>query len=72
MSKSWKPTSVGSDGCDLNVCRKRMGAKVKTTDGHETQEICSSHFHALAGAINLRSVWQPVYLRRHTCRLLVL
>ena len=56
----------------LKRARKRTGAKVKPADDHQAQEICSSYFLALARAIHLRSVWQPVYLRRHTCRLLVL
>jgi hypothetical protein len=49
-----------------------MGAKVKPVDDHQTQEICIRYFHALARAIHLRSLWEPVYLRRHTCGLLVL
>src|SRR5688500_20325089 len=40
-------------------------------DVHQTQEICSSYFHPLARAINLRRVREPVYLRRHPGRLLV-
>ncbi|MFN2510199.1 MAG: hypothetical protein ABR568_02000 [Pyrinomonadaceae bacterium] len=46
--------------------------KVKPVDDHHAKEICGGYFPTLARAVHVRSVWESVYLRHHTCGLLVL